>query len=247
MITGCASVQPLSQVADRARQPRGLGKDVVVDIANRDLPNVHKLAWVSYTVSVDCESGCTLTHDEQQKIAQDLAKQSFTSFDRELRASFKPIQVLTTQESTANAAFAAEIPNDSLTSRIGRWFERLKLSPAARAIATAQGLKTINPNELGWSGENHLQKLAQNMNVDGVLVGHLKVNVGKHNELEVTGPKIWIFAAKKAKNIATARLRQPWRAEASDLQGTTAQGAASIAAIAKSYSDRFAEEIRSVQ
>lgn len=228
VMAGCASVQP-----------HGLGKDVVVDLANRDLPGVQKLAWVGYTVNVDCESGCTLTQEAQQKLAQDLAQKSFQSFDRELRASFKPIQVLTTQETTSNAAFGAVIPDDSFTSRIGRWFEHLKLSPAARATASAAGLKSIDPSELGWSGENHLQKLAQGLNVDGVLVGHLKVSIGKNNEREVSGPKIWIFAAKKAKSIAAARLRRHWKIDSTDLKG--------IDAMAKAYSDRFAEEVRSVQ
>ncbi|HRK01102.1 MAG TPA: hypothetical protein PLH57_00430 [Oligoflexia bacterium] len=250
---GCASVQPLDQIAARAKQPRGFANEVVVDTSSRSVGGIKKLAWAGYTVTLECEAKCNLTREEQRKIAEQLASQSFESFDRELRANFassaEEIQIQEVNETTSATFFAQEIRTESLTSRIGKWFEKLKLNHEPPVSVSPSGLKTLNPNEIGWSGETSLQKLGQALGVDGVLVGHVKVMVSGEGEsdsalLEIDGPKLWVFSSKRASGIAAARLRQSWSPHTADRTTLDLNG---IDVVAKAYSEQFVRELRTIR
>lgn len=220
-VVSCSTVYPLKNVAKRAAEPRTLKRDVHVDTASRDIGRMQSVAWVAYAATFECAKDCTYSDEERTRLSRDIAEASFAALDRELRkalgSSNRTLQNV--DETLKTPAFGtAVIEIESYASKVGRWFERLGLVRATEATVAARGLKTVNPNELGWSGEESLSRLGRKLGVDAVAVGHLRITVengaeGQPSRLVVQGPKIWFFSAHAAKSLVVAELRPGWKLE----------------------------------
>ena len=183
--------------------------EVRVDTASRDIGRMQSVAWVAYTATFECEKDCPYSAEERARISQEVAENSFAALDRELRKGLgvtnRTLQnVDETLKSTAFTSAVIEV--ESYKSRVGRWFERLGLVRSTNSTVTARGLKSVNPSELGWSGEESLSRLGQKLGVDAVAVGHLLITVENSDtkKLAVQGPKIWFFSSQAAKSLVIA-------------------------------------------
>lgn len=240
LVSGCASVYPLQEFAKHSA--------VRVDTASRDIGAIKRLAWAGYTVVFECDRQCPYTVEERTRLAQEIADRSFDAFDNELRNQLgdRAIQdvALTTQ---LESFTSAQVRTESYQSRVGQWLEKLGFTRAPLISVSARGLKTVSPNEIGWSGEETLMALGQKLHVDGVLVGQVRVRLDEEeraqnqaNALVIDGPKLWLFSSHKAKSVAVAELTRQWMLE------RTSQGVlnwSGLSALATNFSSRFAQEL----
>lgn len=155
-----------------------------------------RLAWVGYSVSVGCETDCKVSGAEQKKIAEQIANRSFASLNQEVGKTNPLSQIQKVKETVSTEAFKnADIKNGSLRSKVSRWFDHLKLSQST--TVTANGLRAVNPDELGWAGEESLRKLAHDLGVSGTIVGRVDVKLGARGEVVSEQPKFWVFNASE--------------------------------------------------
>ncbi len=215
-LTACSSVYPLNSVARRSANPYSLEQDVSVDTTRGDNGQLKRLAWAAYSVTFDCPKNCPYTAQERTALAAEIAERSFLSFDREIRQAFQGEREVADAAATVqHPAFAQELKTKSYKSTVSMWVARLGLSRAAEVSASAQGLKTVNPSELGWSGGKSLSAFGKALGVDGVLVGHLVVTPSSDSKeprrLVIKGPKFWLFSSTSEIPLAVAGLRPTWR------------------------------------
>lgn len=217
-LSACSSVHPLDRLAKRiSLNEKSAENDVSLDTSSREtVAQMKKLAWASFTVSFECPKQCPYAEAERAQLAQEIAESGFVAFDREIRKALGTSRdLLEASDTVSQPAFSKEIAQRSFKTTVSRWLSRLGLSQSQDVTATAEGLKSINPNELGWSGGESLGELGRGLGVDGVLVGHIQVtpdlDSGSERKLVINGPKIWLFSSKSSNAVAVAGLRPSWR------------------------------------
>ncbi|MBI3554875.1 MAG: hypothetical protein HY074_01265 [Deltaproteobacteria bacterium] len=228
-LTACSSIYPLGSVARRTANPYSLEQDVSVDTTRGDNDQVKHLAWAAYSVTFDCPKNCPYSTQEREALAAEIAERSFQAFDREIRQAFgaesSAREVQSVAATVGSPAFAPELKTNSYKTTVSRWVARLGLSRAAEVNASAQGLKSVNPSELGWSGGQSLASLGKALGVDGVLVGHILVTPSEDSKeprrLVIRGPKIWLFSSTSEIPLAVAGLRPTWRLDPMLRSGAT--------------------------
>lgn len=236
-LTGCSSVYPLEKLAKRTDDKRNLRSDVRVDIASREIGAIKSIAWAGYTVTFECERQCPYAVEERTRIAQEIADRSFDALDGELRLKLGERTVQDVALTTQLESFSsAQVRTESYQSRVGQWLEKLGFTRSPLISVSARGLKTVSPNEIGWSGEETLMALGQKLNVDGVLVAQVRVRLDEEtrgedqsNALVIDGPKLWLFSSHKAKSVAVAELRPRWAVERNATGGLNWNGLATLA------------------
>lgn len=220
ILPSCSTVYPLGSVAKRELDPRLASRDIAVETSVKSGGRIRNLAWAAFSVTFDCPKSCPFTVEERSALSREIADASFDAFDKSIRRVMgSDRNILQTEETVRSSAFAHDIKSDSFRLRVSHWFERLGLSRNPEVTVSAKNLKSVNPEELGWSGGQSLAALGKSLGVDGVLVGHIRVtpdpNAKKENGTEkkivITGPKLWVFSSNDGMPIAVARLRLSWR------------------------------------
>jgi hypothetical protein len=178
--------------------------------------NVRNLAWASYGVGVECALRCAYSAEELKSIAQTIANQTFPILDEKLRKTvgvpLEPIAQTIGAPDYSNT-IAAEAPYGAVKVLVGQ----IGHTGPIVARAGARGMKWIDPDSFGWPGPESIAALGRKLDVEGMLVGYVRVVADSsevdefppEKKLTVFGPKLWIYSTESAQAVAMNEPMKP--------------------------------------
>lgn len=218
LASGCSTIYSLDKIIKRSDDEKNYRTDFRVDTASRDVNKISKLAWVGFSVVFQNNAAAASLKNKQNQFIEQMLQSSFESIDGKLQGALTNISWLSYNDTIKNQAFQDfQVKNESYQTSVSRWLEKLGMGSTKKLIYPVAGLKSLYPNEIGWSSEHELAKLANLLGVDGVLVGSLVVDYDvKHDRFLIHGPKVWMFAAQLSKAVLFAELKPSWELLLSD-------------------------------